>query len=116
MPKITMIGAGSAVFAKNLLGDILQFPELTECHVSLMDIDDARLQTSERMAHKLAEALDVNPTIEATDDAERGRGDMREAPLCGDHSSLACYKAPNTPFQANRRTLGLTTCRPRAYI
>ncbi len=71
MPKITMIGAGSAVFAKNLLGDILQFPELTECHVSLMDIDEPRLLTSERMAHKLAEALDVNPTIEATADAER---------------------------------------------
>src|SRR2546421_11996491 len=26
MPKITMIGAGSTVFAKNLLGDILSFP------------------------------------------------------------------------------------------
>ena len=28
MPKITFIGAGSTVFAKNLLGDILSFPEL----------------------------------------------------------------------------------------
>jgi len=28
MPKIAFIGAGSTVFAKNLLGDILSFPEL----------------------------------------------------------------------------------------
>lgn len=71
MPKIAMIGAGSVVFAKNLLGDILQFPELAESDISLMDIDEDRLQTAERMAHKLAEALNARPTIEATQDAER---------------------------------------------
>ena len=31
MPKITFIGAGSTVFAKNLLGDILSYPELADC-------------------------------------------------------------------------------------
>ena len=30
MAKITFIGAGSTVFAKNLLGDILSLPELAE--------------------------------------------------------------------------------------
>ena len=30
MPKIAMIGAGSTVFAKNLLGDILSFTELAD--------------------------------------------------------------------------------------
>ena len=28
MTKISFIGAGSTVFAKNLLGDILSYPEL----------------------------------------------------------------------------------------
>ena len=28
MPKITFLGAGSTIFAKNLLGDLLSFPEL----------------------------------------------------------------------------------------
>ncbi|MEM7539083.1 MAG: hypothetical protein AAF639_43395, partial [Chloroflexota bacterium] len=28
MPKITLLGAGSTVFAKNLMGDILSYPEL----------------------------------------------------------------------------------------
>jgi alpha-galactosidase len=66
MPKISFLGAGSTVFAKNLIGDILSFPELTECTLSLHDIDEERLRTSEIVAHKVAEALDAHPTIEAT--------------------------------------------------
>ena len=57
MPKIAFIGAGSTVFAKNLLGDILSFPELADSTISLFDIDPERLQTSEIVAHKVAEAL-----------------------------------------------------------
>lgn len=68
MPKITLIGAGSTVFAQTLLGDILSFPELAAATISLHDIDDARLHTSEIMAHKVAAALDAQPTIEATTD------------------------------------------------
>jgi alpha-galactosidase len=66
MPKISFLGAGSTVFAKNLMGDILSFPELTDCTISLHDIDERRLATSETVAHRVAEALDVHPTIEAT--------------------------------------------------
>jgi alpha-galactosidase len=68
MPKITLIGAGSTVFAKDLLGDILSFPELSESTISLHDIDKDRLYTSEIVAHKVAQALDAFPTIEATTD------------------------------------------------
>ena len=66
MPKITFIGAGSTVFAKNLLGDILSFPELADSTISLMDIDPVRLKTSEVVAHKLAEFFEAKPKIEAT--------------------------------------------------
>ena len=66
MTKITFIGAGSTVFAKNLLGDILSFPELANSTISLMDIDPERLRTSEIVAHKLAEFFEASPTIEAT--------------------------------------------------
>ena len=55
MPKITLIGAGSTVFAKNLLGDILSFPELADSHIALMDINDERLATSSVVAHKVAQ-------------------------------------------------------------
>ena len=63
MPKITLIGAGSTVFAKNLLGDILSFPELAGSHIALMDINDERLATSSVVAHKVAEAVGAKPEI-----------------------------------------------------
>jgi alpha-galactosidase len=58
-----MIGAGSTVFAKNLLGDILSFPELAESHIALMDIDNERLKTSEIVARKVANAVGAQPRI-----------------------------------------------------
>lgn len=71
MTKITFIGAGSTVFAKNLLGDILSFPELADAEIALFDIDAQRLNTSEIVAHKVADALGAKPTIRATTDRER---------------------------------------------
>jgi len=68
MTKITFIGAGSTVFAKNLMGDILSFPELQDVTLSLHDIDEERLRTSAIVAHKTAEALGANPKIEVTAD------------------------------------------------
>jgi len=71
MPKITFIGAGSTVFAKNLLVDILSFPELAESEISLHDIDVERLKLSEAVARRVAGALGARPTITATEDRRR---------------------------------------------
>jgi alpha-galactosidase len=71
MTKITFIGAGSTVFAKNLLGDILSFPELADSTISLMDIDPERLRTSEIVGHKVADFFGAKPKIEATLDRRR---------------------------------------------
>lgn len=71
MTKITLIGAGSTVFAKNLIGDILSYPELAGATISLHDIDETRLQTTEIVARKIAQALGVNPVVEATTDRRR---------------------------------------------
>ena len=68
MPKIAFIGAGSTVFAKNLLGDLLGFPELAGSTISLHDVDQERLRTSEIVAHRVADALDAHPAIAATTD------------------------------------------------
>lgn len=70
-PKITFIGAGSTVFARNLMGDILSFPELSNARLTLFDIDPERLRTSEIVAHKVATALGAQPVIEATTDRRR---------------------------------------------
>jgi len=64
MTKITFLGAGSTVFAKNLLGDILGFPELAEATISLHDISEKRLRETEAVAHRIANQLGANPTIE----------------------------------------------------
>jgi len=66
MPKITFLGAGSTVFAQNLMGDILSFPELADSTLSLHDIDNDRLKASEVVAYRVAEALGAKPKIEAT--------------------------------------------------
>jgi alpha-galactosidase len=68
MPKITLIGAGSTVFAKNLIGDILSFPELSETTLHLMDIDEARLSTTQKVAERMAHTLGAHPTILTTTD------------------------------------------------
>ncbi len=68
MAKIAFIGAGSTVFARNLLRDIFIFPELHDVTISLMDIDPDRLRTSEIVAHRVSEAAGAHPTIEVTTD------------------------------------------------
>ena len=68
MARIVFIGAGSTVFARNLMGDILSFPELSESTIVLHDIDETRLRTSEIVGHKIIETLGVNAKIEATTD------------------------------------------------
>ncbi|MEK3731543.1 MULTISPECIES: alpha-glucosidase/alpha-galactosidase [Paenibacillus] len=53
MSKITFIGAGSTVFAKNVLGDCMQTPALQGFELALYDIDPVRLQDSENMLNNI---------------------------------------------------------------
>lgn len=45
--KITFMGAGSTVFARNVLGDCMCTPALREAEIALYDIDKQRLEDSE---------------------------------------------------------------------
>ena len=47
MPKITFMGAGSTVFARNVLGDCMCTPALRDSDIALYDIDPKRLEESE---------------------------------------------------------------------
>ena len=71
MPRIAFVGAGSVEFTKNLLGDILSFPELADAEIALHDIDQERLEVGEAMARYTAEALGASPRIEAHLDRRR---------------------------------------------
>ncbi|WP_026702694.1 alpha-glucosidase/alpha-galactosidase [Salibacterium aidingense] len=53
MDKITFIGAGSTVFAKNILGDCMFIPALQHFEFALFDIDEQRLKDSETLLNKL---------------------------------------------------------------
>src|SRR5205823_5552355 len=68
MTKIAFLGAGSTVFARHLLTDILSYPELAEAQVALLDIDPERLRSSQIVATRVAEALGAHPTLTATTD------------------------------------------------
>lgn len=46
MLKITFMGAGSTVFARNVLGDVMCSEALRECEIALYDIDAVRLDES----------------------------------------------------------------------
>jgi alpha-galactosidase len=63
MTRIAFIGAGSVVFTRNLLGDILFFPELREVEIALHDIDPDRLATAEAIAGLTAREMEARPTI-----------------------------------------------------
>lgn len=47
MIKITFMGAGSTIFARNVLGDCMCTPALRDCEIALYDIDETRLEESE---------------------------------------------------------------------
>jgi alpha-galactosidase len=65
MTRIAFIGAGSVVFTKNLLGDILERPALREVEIALHDIDPDRLETAEAMARYVATVRGADPKISA---------------------------------------------------
>lgn len=53
MLKITFMGAGSTVFARNVLGDVMSTEALRECEIALYDIDAVRLEESNRILNTL---------------------------------------------------------------
>jgi alpha-galactosidase len=65
---IAIIGAGSVVFTRDLLGDVFSFPELAESRVVLHDIDPERLDTAVAIAEATAREVGVEPTITAQSD------------------------------------------------
>ena len=73
--KVAMIGAGSVVFAKALIYDILSFPELSGCTISLMDIDAGRLERIAKIARMMVEreglAAEIEPTMDRRKALER---------------------------------------------
>ena len=72
MAKICLIGAGSTVFAQNILSDVLSNPELADSDIRLHDIDPERLGTSEVVARRIADSLGLEKLrVSATTDRRK---------------------------------------------
>lgn len=68
MTTISFVGAGSVEFTRDLVTDILGFPELAAARLQLHDVDDARLRTAEGVVRSVADQLGAHPSVVATTD------------------------------------------------
>ena len=66
MPKVTFIGAGSAVFARQLMTDILAVDGLDEGAFALVDVDSERLGLAKGIAERLVELSGKRWKVEAS--------------------------------------------------
>jgi len=63
MLKIAFMGAGSTVFARNVLGDVMCTPALRECEIALYDIDGERLEESRRILSTINANVNENRAV-----------------------------------------------------
>ncbi|WP_067844093.1 alpha-glucosidase/alpha-galactosidase [Amphibacillus sediminis] len=75
MSKITFLGAGSTVFAKNVLGDCMTVEALQDFEFALFDIDHQRLNDSEMMLNHLKKSLNSNVKVMAYQDRKEALRD-----------------------------------------
>jgi alpha-galactosidase len=64
MIKVAFIGAGSTIFMKNILGDMLHFEALRDARMALMDIDPKRLEQSSQLARGMITAMGSGAEVE----------------------------------------------------
>ena len=75
MIKLTIIGAGSTVFTKNIVTDLLSIDNFKNMNIALMDIDEARLKITHELISVVAKKLSAKPTIKTfTDRREALKG------------------------------------------
>ena len=68
MAKIVLIGAGSHIFSRHLITDILSYPELRGSTISLMDIANEPLSLITQFAENIVQQHGFNTTIQSTTD------------------------------------------------
>jgi len=63
MIKLTIIGAGSAVFTKNIVTDLLSIEAFKDMEIALQDIDPVRLKASHELLNVISKKLNASPKI-----------------------------------------------------
>ncbi|MFD2922460.1 alpha-glucosidase/alpha-galactosidase [Halobacillus naozhouensis] len=77
MSKITFLGAGSTIFAKNVLGDCMLTPSIQGFEFALYDIDLQRLKDSENMLNNLKKSLGSDVTVKSYTDRKEALRDAK---------------------------------------
>lgn len=96
MAKIVLVGAGSNKFAKDLITDILLYPELRDITFSLVDIDKDRLDLTTAFANRIVKQQGFKTRIEST-------VDHKEALIGADYVLTTIRAGGWKPFLANRK-------------
>jgi alpha-galactosidase len=98
--KIAFIGAGSVVFAKDLLTDVFSFPELRGATVALHDIDPERLEAAGMMVRWTAGQLGAD--AEVREHADR-RASLEGADLVINAVQIGMHEATLLDFDIPRK-------------
>lgn len=73
--KVTFLGAGSTVFVKNVVGDLILTPEIGSFEIALFDINAERMEDSRRLIEHLNKKYNGKATVKTyTDRKESLRG------------------------------------------
>lgn len=75
MTKLTFIGAGSTIFMRNIVGDMLHFEALRDAEIALMDIDADRLAESEQLARRMIATMGTGARVATHTDQRRALED-----------------------------------------
>ncbi|MCL2035304.1 MAG: alpha-glucosidase/alpha-galactosidase [Oscillospiraceae bacterium] len=79
MQKITFMGAGSTIFARNVLGDCMASPILADSEIALYDIDGKRLKESEAILGAINKGFGGKAKIKSYLGAENRKKALRGA-------------------------------------
>jgi len=71
LTKIAFIGAGSLGFTRGLVRDVLTFPLLRDATLSLMDVDEERLEFARKSVQRIVDMGEYPATVETTTDRRK---------------------------------------------
>ena len=92
MIKVTFMGAGSTVFARNVLGDCMCTPALRGLDIALYDIDAVRLDESQKMLDAINRNVQGNATIKSYLGVENRREALRGADFVVNAIQVGLYE------------------------
>ncbi len=104
MPKITFMGAGSTIFAKNVLGDSMMTPALEDSVIALYDIDGERLNESKMMLDNINRNNGNKAKIEAYLGVDQRKDALRGANYVVNAIQVGLYEPCTvTDFEVPKR-------------